>query len=155
MRKEYMLAGQNVGQIREYRVTNLPTIEESLPLTEIMSESAATGKDIHNIYVIDKQKRLIGSISAKQLIEYIFPMTAISEHSRNSGLGWTPRVNAGVAGDIMNKVPVSLKDTDSLATAARLLMREGVSELPVVDDHMHLIGVFTLKELIAAYQKVV
>ena len=50
--------------------------------------------------------------------------------------------------DVMTAPVVTVAATDDLATAARLLDRHGVTALPVVDDHGHVLGMVTETDVV-------
>jgi CIC family chloride channel protein len=58
-----------------------------------------------------------------------------------------------VAADVMRPAPATVRSDDSLARTLRRLGTQGVEELPVVDEHGHLLGVISRTEIIALYDR--
>lgn len=53
------------------------------------------------------------------------------------------------AQDIMTKNPVTLRPTDDVTTAARIMLERRINGLPVVDEAGRLVGVITQSDLVA------
>lgn len=65
----------------------------------------------------------------------------------------------GVNGDspiekIMTKSPMTVRDKTSVASAAHMMVWEGIEVLPVVDDHNKLIGLISRQDVLKALQMI-
>ncbi|OGQ80751.1 MAG: hypothetical protein A2289_16025 [Deltaproteobacteria bacterium RIFOXYA12_FULL_58_15] len=58
-----------------------------------------------------------------------------------------------IAADVMRPAPASVRPDDSLARTLRLLSRDGLESLPVVDEDHRLLGVVKRSEIIAMYDR--
>ena len=86
---------------------------------------AVDKETVYTSYVTDRERRLIGVISARELM--ISPVSA-------------------VIGDIMTTEAVYLKTTDDRSEASLKLMRYGHLALPVVDNELRLVGIVTVDD---------
>ena len=84
------------------------------------------------------------------VVEYLFPYDAIIEQNSLYD-AYLSDVGAHTAADLMASPAVRVTGETSLGEMARLLMREGINELPVVDGQEHLIGQVKMYETISAY----
>ncbi len=80
---------------------------------------------VYTSYVTDKERRLIGVISARELM--ISPVSA-------------------VVGEIMTTETVFVKTTDGSSEASQKLIRYGHLALPVVDNEHRLVGIVTVDD---------
>jgi len=91
------------------------------------------------IFVVDEQRRLLGSIDFEQLDEAL-----------ETGAGAEPS-----AGDLMRKLPVALTPEDDLETALRLCEMNDEEHMPVVDNSqdLHVVGEVRHADLVLAYNR--
>jgi len=138
---------KKVRDIRNLITPNASMVDENTPLSKVAEEIIKDPKTTA-VYVIDKDKKLKGVIPLEELIQYLYyeyiPEDYILYHfpliiSKNA-----------TAQDIMLP-PVYVKDTDSITDAFKKMFRNRMSEVPVVDDDMHVIGDLNMLELIAAW----
>ena len=106
-----------------------------------------------NIYVTDENGRLIGSVRMDIVVKYLFPFEAAVERSTEMSVHRDVYFEAKTVAEIMDDSPRFVKEAMSLSDVANILMREKTSELPVVDDQMHMIGQISMDEVIAVYLK--
>jgi len=138
---------KKVRDIRNLITPNASVVDENTPLSKVAEEIIKDPKTTA-VYVIDKDKKLTGVIPLEELIQYLYyeyiPEDYILYHfpliiSKNA-----------TAQDIMLP-PVYVKDTDSITDAFKKMFRNRMSEVPVVDDDMHVIGDLNMLELITAW----
>ncbi|MEO0079023.1 MAG: magnesium transporter, partial [candidate division WOR-3 bacterium] len=87
-----------------------------------LRREAPDKETIYYSYVIDNQRRLLGSVSLKDLI--------------------LARPDARVR-DIMSPDPIAARVTDDQETAARTIQKYDLIALPVVDESQALVGIIT------------
>ncbi|ODS42945.1 MAG: hypothetical protein MSIBF_06710 [Candidatus Altiarchaeales archaeon IMC4] len=108
--------------VRDYmskKVKYLPSDITVKRAVDILMESES-----HTFPVVDKDKKLVGFITAKRLLRYIKkPSMRIK--------------------NIINQSPVLLHPDVPLESAERIMFRYGLRKLPVVDDEQHLVGIIT------------
>ena len=56
--------------------------------------------------------------------------------------------------DVMTPAPVTLTEQQSVHHAGIVLLREGISAAPVVDDHGTVVGVFSHSDVLARFDRV-
>lgn len=87
--------------------------------------------DLHYVYVVDAEMRLIGVVSFRELV--------------------FSRPGAGLD-DVMIPDPVAVRPETDREDLAELIQRYGLMAMPVVDHRGHLLGVVTLDDVIEAVQ---
>jgi CBS domain-containing protein len=89
--------------------------------------TAAKGKDvIMYLYVVDAENRLLGVLDIKELLQ--------SEET-------------ALLGDIMTEQVISVEPDTSLKEAVEMFSRYGFRALPVTDEHHHILGVVTYRDM--------
>jgi len=99
---------------------------------EKIRETAIDKETIYTCYVVDKGKRLLGIVTAKDLL--------LSPKEKKIG-------------DIMETNLVYTRTTDDREEAVRLLTEYGLLAIPVVDDEMRLVGIVTVDDAIDVLQE--
>jgi CBS domain-containing protein len=56
-------------------------------------------------------------------------------------------IRSSRVGDLMSTALVCVRDTDTIATAEREMLRAGIRHLPVVDEHHNLIGIISSRDV--------
>ncbi len=107
----------------------------------------------HNVSalpVVDREHRLIGIVSEADLLA--------KERERGArkpalGIRWDgSNIAAGrTAAEIMTSPAISIAPNASVAEAARLMYREAVKRLPVVDSHGAVIGIVSRADLVKTF----
>ena len=59
-----------------------------------------------------------------------------------------------VAKDVMMKEPITVSDKTDLADAAKIMTRNGISGLPVVNPNNKLVGIVTKTDIVKALEKI-
>ncbi|MEU5217348.1 CBS domain-containing protein [Streptomyces sp. NPDC020807] len=85
--------------------------------------------DISGVPVMDEDDRVLGVVSESDLL---------SRH-------------ALVARDLMTAPAITVHAEETVADAARLMVRRGVERLPVVDEEERLVGIVTRRDLLCVY----
>ncbi|MFD8971386.1 CBS domain-containing protein [Streptomyces sp. NPDC059593] len=85
--------------------------------------------DISGVPVVDEDDRVVGVVSGSDLL-------ARDELA---------------AGDLMSMPAVTVHAEETVADAARLMVRRGVERLPVVDEEERLVGIVTRRDLLCVY----
>lgn len=144
------LEQKTVNDVINHLSHNPVTVPPDEPIEKVMANTLKEPCTRH-IYVVDLKGHLLGSIMMNTMTEYLFPYTALSEKAGEIISKWVPRIGAKVALDIMDKKYLAVKKNTSLGEVARILMRERINELPVVDDKNNLIAEINISEIIAFY----
>lgn len=97
--------------------------------------------DIHHLPVTDEAGKLIGIISANDV------MRGFSRRLFNSSDGIVPIDQSLTVGDLMTNNPVYLCPANSLQKAAELFARHRIQCLPVVEG-TKVVGIITTRDLV-------
>lgn len=147
------IADLKVKDIRHLLVENPASVDPTAPLRDVLEEMDKDLRTRH-VYVVDRDNRLLGTVRMGSVVEYLFPYNAIIEHSTPLYDAYIPQFGAKTAADIMHQPAVRVTEETTLGEMARLLIREGINELPVVDDAERLIGQVNMYETIKAYLQI-
>ena len=108
-----------------------------------------------HVYVVNDAGKLLGSVRMNSIVKYLFPY---SGKMITSGITLGPDVLfnflACDVADIMKKDPFYVKDDTTLEDCAKIMIEEGINELPVVDEQMNLLGQVNVYEMIEEYKAV-
>ncbi|MFE0642415.1 CBS domain-containing protein [Streptomyces sp. NPDC058877] len=85
--------------------------------------------DISGVPVVDGDDRVVGVVSESDLL---------ARHDLT-------------AGELMTSPAVTVHAEETVADAARLMVRRGVERLPVVDEEERLVGIVTRRDLLCVY----
>lgn len=97
--------------------------------------------DIHHLPVTDKAGKLIGIISANDV------MRGFSRRLFNSPDGSVPLDQSLTVADLMTSHPVYLCPANSIQKAAELFARHRIQCLPVVEG-IRVVGIITTRDLV-------
>ncbi len=102
--------------------------------------------------VVDANGRLVGIVSEDDLLA--------KQREREAkrpwlGLRWTDGgpARGRVAGDVMTSPVVSVSPAASVSEAARLMYRESVKRLPVVNAHGSVVGIVSRADLLKTFER--
>ena len=103
-------------------------------------------KSIHRLPVIDENRKVVGIISDRD-VKSASPSkaTSLEIHEVQYLLAEVK------AKDIMTPKPITVKSTDTVATAALLMLDKKIGGLPVVDDNGVLIGIITDQDIFKVF----
>ncbi|MER6470741.1 CBS domain-containing protein [Streptomyces collinus] len=127
------------------------TVGRRAPFTEIVH--LMRGWEISALPVIEDEGRVVGVVSEADLLPPAreFPDEPDAGRPVPRGPVDAARAGALVAGDLMSSPAVTVRADATLAEAARLMAREGVKRLPVVDDADLLAGVLSRADLLKVF----
>ncbi|NOX53581.1 MAG: CBS domain-containing protein, partial [Planctomycetes bacterium] len=120
-------------------------------ITVGMDDSLNTARTLlarHNIHhlVVRSEGKVVGVVSDRDVWTHLSPFVGREWSERQQDLETLERR----VHQIMSRDPVLVSPETDAADAAALLVREGVSCLPVTDDGGKLVGIVTTKDLLAA-----
>ncbi|MEW6288354.1 MAG: CBS domain-containing protein [Thermodesulfobacteriota bacterium] len=99
--------------------------------------------------VVDEQQRLIGMITDRDL-RSAYPSSLLPEDKR---LAILEKVAKTEVRSIMSQKIIAITPLSTLDDALYFLSKEKIGMLPVVDEEQHVIGVFSVHDLMMAYKK--
>ena len=153
MNDEIRLADLKVRDIRHLLVEDPATVKPSTLLREVIQEMEKDLRTRH-VYVLDDSGRLLGTVRMGSVVEYLFPFNAMIGIQTPLYDSYVPHLEAKTAADLMHSPAVKVNEETTLGEMARLLMREAINELPVVDENDQLIGQVNMYEVIKAYLEI-
>jgi CBS-domain-containing membrane protein len=105
-------------------------------------------------YIVDKDRTLIGVVSARDLLKEVMPsyMNAHLARSISDGTDYLKRqaekARHRCARDIMVKKVISLHPHHQLLQADAIFAERGFNTLPVVDEHNKIVGEVTRVDIL-------
>ena len=106
-------------------------------------------RKFRHLPVVDEQQRLIGMITDRDL-RSAYPSSLLPEDKR---LAILKNVAKTEVRSVMTRKLISLNPLSTLDDALYFLSKEKVGMLPVIDEEQHIIGVFSVQDLMMAYKK--
>ena len=154
MRIRNKLKEKTVNDIRRLAVTTATTAN---PEESIESIILKINNDLstRHVYIIDETNTLIGSFRMNSVLKYLFPYSADITNGISLSNDLFDNILAIKASELMRRDPLYVIDTYKIDDCAELMLREGINELPVVDENMKLIGQISVFDIIEAYKKFV
>jgi CBS domain-containing protein len=136
-------------EVKFVRKLITPTASVVRKNADVMTIAKEIVKDpkTRSVYVVDNHNILLGIIPVANFAEYLF-----YEYIPDDLLCYkaVKPLELVTAEDIMLP-PVYVKEDDTLDVAFQKMYREGLKELPVVDNEMHVIGDLNILEIIMAW----
>lgn len=142
----------NVGKggymnIAEYMTSDPITISSATLLPE--ARQILNEYDIRHLPVIDGERRLIGIVSDRDL-RSAYPSSVTTKSEAHLAYG---QVEKSTVEDVMTASCSTLRPEASLDEALVIFNRDKVGGIPVVSEEGVVIGIFSLMDLTAAYNK--
>jgi acetoin utilization protein AcuB len=107
------------------------------------------GKGFRHFPVTDAAGRLVGIVSDRDL-RSAFPSTALNPAARQEQLSRLEQVSVGT---IMSRPPIALPREATLDDTLLFFDRHRIGALPVVDHDERLVGIITVRDVLAAYRR--
>lgn len=147
-----------LGSVLVKDISHLIVMEPALvsseaSIREVMEKIILDTRSRH-AYIVDEEGVLMGSIRVNNLIQYLFPTSTLlespGEFQISSFLYYT---KARQARDIMNVNPSYVHESTPIVEMIRIMTKEKINELPIVDNRKRVIGEVNVLEIIAYYLK--
>ncbi len=134
----------------------IATLMKSLPARELPLVAASASIDevveamLHFphsrlLYVINQEKRLVGTISLGRLVKNVFYHNLTHQiHPR----AIISMLTATSANDIMQATPITTDTTEEIARVLRRMIELNIKEIAVVDNEKRVIGDLTIIDLL-------
>ncbi|HHE37056.1 MAG TPA: CBS domain-containing protein [Candidatus Cloacimonetes bacterium] len=150
---EDRLAKVKVRDIDQLIIENPSVIDENSSLIDLLREIIKDTRSRH-VYVVNKKNKLIGSVRLNNTIQYMFPATSLLQERENLQISsFMLYSSAKTVKDIMTTNPSYVFEDTLLLEMIRIMIREKVNELPVVDKQHQVIGEVNFLEVIDYYLK--
>jgi Mg/Co/Ni transporter MgtE len=134
-----------VLEIRELLVKDPTIVSEDELITNVIKDIIANPISRH-AYVVDSEKRIVGSIKINSIINYLFPFESFWKNEDHTN--YLNMFDIEKASEIMVKDFHSVKDDSPLTEMVEIMLKEKINELPVVDNENHIIGEVNIMELL-------
>lgn len=114
---------------------------------------ALVGRGFRALPVVDREGRVTGVVSGGDLVERgglgarIELLSAMSDRARRAFLDQLP---ARLVASVMTADPATIRTTDSLASATRLMAERRIKRVPVVDENGRLAGILARSDVLRA-----
>lgn len=105
-------------------------------------------EETHTCIVVDKDKKFIGEISVEDLIKYFFTQTKNEPLTKLLNMGYKTKIQHKTAKELVNKHKSTLKETDPINKAVKMIRKEGFNYIPVLNKEKKVLGVITPSSLI-------
>ena len=133
--------------ISDYMTANPLTISADMLLPE--ARQLLTDYHFRHLPVVDKENRLIGVISDRDL-RSAYPSTVLGDTERDKAF---KKIEKIAVGEIMSQNCSCLTLGSTLDDALTVFERDKVGALPVITEEDEVIGIFSMRDLTAAYKK--
>jgi Mg/Co/Ni transporter MgtE len=150
MDKRSLLNSLTVEDIWELVVDNPSTIGLDIPIVELLEKMVEDTRTRH-VYVVDEQQHLVGVVRMTAVTGLLFPLQALNVEMSDPYLFQHVNLGGRTVRDVMDKKPHSVRADTGLQDLARVLLKEKITELPVIDKANLLIGQVNMYEIIKAY----
>jgi CBS domain-containing protein len=125
-----MLALATVGDLAARPPARVPV---DAPLWQVVDAMKAFGRGC--VLVTDDSGHLVGIFTERDLLSRVDHTDALWSHA--------------IVGDLMTPLPMVVRPDDSLAEAMRKLVDGHRRHLPIVDDHGAIVGLMSIRDILA------
>ncbi len=136
---EQVQEAKNVGEVMTSRVVTVE-MDDSL---EIIRDIFCKVK-FHHLLVVDNEK-LVGVISDRDVLKALSPYVGTMSETTRDRATLEKRAH-----QIMAHYPITIRKYCSIEEATQLMLRRGVSCLPVTNPERHIEGIVTWRDLFRA-----
>ena len=133
--------------ISDYMTADPMTISADMLLPE--ARQLLTDNHFRHLPVVDNEKKLIGVVSDRDL-RSAYPSSILDDETQEATFA---KIEQCCVGDIMSKNCSCLGLDSTLDDALMVFDRDKVGALPVVTEDDEVIGIFSMRDLTAAYKK--
>ncbi len=159
MKREKIWDDVSVRDVRELIVKQPTTISPDASLRELLAKYNEDLRTRH-VYVVDADSKLLGVVRMNTIVRFLFPYAAVAEEGASTAyeMALNPNIQTVViegadplemtAENIMNDDPYSVTEDTQMHDLAKILIRDVINELPVVDTTGKIIGQINVYEII-------
>lgn len=133
--------------IERYMKSPAMTVRPDTLLPEV--REIMTSRKFRHLPVVDDDNRLIGMITDRDL-RSAYPSSVLEEEKRQAILAEIAQTQVQ---EIMSRALLYLTPLSTLDDALNFLERDKIGLLPVLDEEKHVLGVFSVQDLMTAYKK--
>jgi CBS domain-containing protein len=104
-----------------------------------------------HVYVVDENGRLRGVVRLNDLVQRLFPYARMASKGEAFTAAPSDSFDADRVSDIMSEDPCFVTEETPVGELIEIMVREDVSELPVVGAERRVSGEVNVLEIIAGY----
>ncbi len=123
------------------------TVNPNAPVPDV--RELLRSHHFRHVPIVDDNGRLVGIVTDRDL-RSAYPSSVLDETQRQAAL---QRLTETPVSDIMTANPVTLRPQATLDDALYLLDRHKIGALPVVNEARTVVGMFSMRDLMRAYNK--
>jgi len=149
MVKSILPKNMNVAEVRRHPGAEPHTLAAQTPLEDLRRQLAGDpwrGR----MYVLDRDRRVVGTIDPERLAAWLFPLEAAMAGRDEVVPLRLERIGANCVADVMNSPPTCMHDSTPVQDVVAVMISEHAVEAPVVDDAGRLIGQVDLAQVLSA-----
>ncbi len=98
-----------------------------------------------HVPVVDNSNRIVGIVSVK---DYFRELSPVMDSATDPAIGLF--IRSRKVHQVMVSPVISITESSSVKQAAALLLQHNISCLPVTDEHKHLLGLVSWKDILRA-----
>ena len=136
------LASHATMTVQEIMTTPVETVH--MDTTMRVASRLFDEKHFHHIVVLEKG-RVFGVVSDRDILKVISPFVGSKTMEREQDA----RTLRQRVHQIMSRKPVTVAPSERASEAARIMLKERVSCLPVVTAESELVGILTLRDIVS------
>ncbi|MGW1884586.1 CBS domain-containing protein [Streptomyces sp. NPDC001970] len=142
------------SKVGNLMVGEVVSVVPSTPFKEVAKQLAE--HDISGLPVLDEDDRVLGVVSESDLLVRQASAGSAGRERRYHAHGAGPvpdsdKRDALTAAELMTGPAVTVHADDTVAEAARTMLRRSVERLPVVDEEDRLVGIVTRRDLLQVF----
>lgn len=126
--------------ISKIMTTNIITVHQGQKLSDV--RHIIVDSNIHHVPVVDG-KKLVGLISFTDFMKLNIVISGADERTIDSIVDQQFTIQ-----DIMTTELITIKNTDSVRQASKILAESNFHSLPVIDEQKEIVGIVTMTDLI-------
>ena len=132
----------SIAQIMTHRSKLVTTMADAslASLREVFAKAR-----FQHVPVVDQSNRLVGIVSVKDYFRELSPVMDSASDPSVSMFMRTRKVH-----QVMVSPVITIGENTAVKAAAALLLQHNISCLPVVDEHKHLLGLVSWKDILRA-----
>jgi CBS domain-containing protein len=142
--RHYAERCEGVFKVRDFMTKNVIYVKPKHSLFRAMN--LMVKHDISRVLVLDDGGRPIGVVTLTDLTFYTSSLRPVKHPTFET----IPSSLILTVEEVMTKNPVTIREDDDLCVAPRLMLKKGISGLPVVDEEGKLRGIITKSDVVKA-----
>lgn len=100
------------------------------------------------VYVVDEEERLVGVITLRRLMHWVFSSQLSSDTSPTALL---ELIGSETAGDLALRKPVYIHADDSVEKLLQVIFRYDLNEIPVISHEGYIVNNLNMLEVLSAW----